>query len=335
MIKTMYLLTGAAGFLGSSITRELMEQKKYIRTLVLKGDPAITSVPKEADIILGDLLDNVSLSHFFSVPENIDVIVIHCASIVTVNPDYDQKVYDVNVIGTKNIIKKCLERKVNKLVYISSIGAIPELPNGQIIREVEYFNPDKVIGYYGKTKAEATQIVIDAVRTHGLDASIVFPSGICGPHDYAFGYFSTFIIDFIKGKIPSGIAGSFNAVDVRDLAKGIVSCAINGRKGEGYIMSNSKVTMREMFDIISVQSGCKNVKLILPIWSARILAVLASIGSAIIKKPAALTDFAVYNLARNNTLSSEKAMKELDYQVRPFAETIADEIAWLRAEGKI
>jgi dihydroflavonol-4-reductase len=335
MIETMYLLTGAAGLLGNSISRELIRQNKSVRALVLNGDLAITRVPKEATIVSGDILDDVSLERFFSVPAKVDTIVIHCASIVTVDPDFNQKVYDVNVTGTQNIVRKCLAHNVKKLVHISSIGAIPELPLGQTIREVDHFEPEKVVGYYGKTKAEASQIVIDAVRTHGLDASIVYPTGICGPDDYAYGYFSTFIIDFIKGKIPSGIAGSFNAVDVRDLAQGIVACAAKGRKGEGYIMSNSMVSMREMFDIISAKSGCKNVNVILPIWFARMLAGAASIGSKITKKPAVLTDFAVYNLARNNSFSSEKAMRELGYQVRPFAETIADEIAWLKAEGKI
>ena len=69
-----------------------------------------------------------------------------------------------------------------------------------------------------------------------LDASIVFPSGICGPEDYAYGPVSSFIIDYVNGKMPSGVAGSFNAVDVRDLADGVISCCDKGRRGEGYIM---------------------------------------------------------------------------------------------------
>lgn len=84
---------------------------------------------------------------------------------VSVNPDFNQKLVDVNVGGTKNIIQKCLEHKECKnLVYVSSTGAIPELPKGQKIKEVNEFDAEKVVGWYSKTKAMATQAVLDAVK---------------------------------------------------------------------------------------------------------------------------------------------------------------------------
>lgn len=335
MNSTLYLLTGAAGNLGSSISRELVAQGKQVRALVLKGDPAAERVPEEVEIVIGDITDNDSLERFFTVEKGIETIVIHCASIVTVNPDYNKKVYDVNVNGTRNIIDKCLEHKVKKLVYISSVGAIPEPPKGQAVREVVLFDPDSVIGYYGKTKAEATQFVLDAVHQKGLDASIVFPTGIGGPYDYAYGYLANFIIDSVKGKMPAGIGGSFNAVDVRDLANGVIACTEKGRKGEGYIMGNQAVTIREMFQLISKTTGAPEVKVIIPLGIANILASLLEIQSKITKKPALFTRFSIYNLARNNNYSSEKAKRELCYRVRPFEETVADEVEWLKGEGKI
>lgn len=86
------------------------------------------------------------LRKFFTVPEGTDVYVIHCASIVTVNPDYNQKVMDVNVGGTKNIIDLCLSTPgFQKMVYVSSTGAIPELPKGQKIAEVDHFEPERMV----------------------------------------------------------------------------------------------------------------------------------------------------------------------------------------------
>jgi dihydroflavonol-4-reductase len=333
--STLYLLTGAAGNLGSSVSRELVAQGKQVRALVLKSDPAAERVPKEVEIVIGDIVDNDSLESFFTVENGIESIVIHCASIVTVNPEYNKKVYEVNVNGTRNIIDKCLEHKVKKLVYISSVGAIPEPPKDRPVREVALFDPDSVVGYYGKTKAEATQIVLDAVNQKGLDASIVFPTGICGPYDYAYGYYANFIIDSVKGKMPAGIAGSFNAVDVRDLAKGVIACADKGRKGEGYIMGNQTVTIRELFQAVSKTAGTAEIKLMLPLGIANLIAALFEVISKFTKKPPFFTRFSVYNLARNNNYSSEKAKRELDYHVRPFEETIADEVEWLKSEGKI
>lgn len=335
MKNTIYLLTGAAGNLGSSISRILISQNKKVRALVLPGDPAEQRVPKAAEIFIGDIMNDASLEKFFTVNGESEIVVIHCASIVTVTPDFNQKVYDVNVKGTQNIIDKCIEYKVSKLVYISSISAIPELNNGETIREVGTFDPNKVIGFYGKTKAEATQLVLNAVRKEGLDASIIFPSGIYGPNDYAYGYVTNFTMDYVNEKLAAGVAGSLNAVDVRDLAKGVIACAEKGRKGEGYIMANRTLSFRELFDILHQVTGAREVKIIIPMPIARVLAFIAGIQSKITKKPAWLTSFTLYNLARNNNYSSEKAVKELGYTVRPFEETIADTISWLSDEGKI
>ena len=336
MNNTIYLLTGAAGYLGSNISRQLIAENKRVRALVLKGDPAIFQVPAEAEIISGDILDCNSLDEFFNVPDGTEIIVIHCASMVTVSPELSTKLMSVNVTGTRNIIEACIRYKTKKLVYISSTGAIPELPHGQVIREVDSFDPDLITGGYGKTKAMATQLVLDAVREHGLDASIVYPSGITGPFDYGNnGAFSKYIIDYLHGRMPAGIPGSFNTVDVRDLANGVIACTEKGRKGEGYIMSNTAITMRELFHLISKYAAVKETKLILPLSAAKAAAGIFSFISFFTGKPGMLTNFVIYNLTRNNVFSCEKAKRELDFKVRHIDETIRDMIQWLHSEGRI
>ena len=271
----------------------------------------------------------------FNVASNVEIIVLHIASFVTVVPDWNQRVYDINVTGTKNIINKCLEYRVKKLVYVSSTGAIPELPKGRAIKEINSFNPGAVIGCYQKTKAEATQLVIDAAREKNLDASIVYPSGICGPHDFAYTFFAQFIIDCANGAMPAGIAGTFNSVDVRDLADGVIACAEKGRKGEGYIMSNSLVSIQDIFGLIHRYTGIPEIKLVLSVPLAKFLAFFAEIAGKITKKPVKLTMFSIYNLARNNNFDCSKASRELGFKCRPFEQTMRETIEWLQAEGKI
>jgi dihydroflavonol-4-reductase len=334
MNNTIYLLTGAAGFLGSNISRILTDRGSRVRALVLEGDPAAKMAPQGVEKVTGDLLDPESLEKFFDVPPGIDIIVLHAASFVTVVPEWNQKVHDVNVTGTKNIIDKCLEHKVRKLVYVSSTGAIPEISRGQI-KEPDFFNPDLVIGCYAKTKAIATQLVLDAAHEKNLDASIVYPSGICGPNDFAYGFVAQFVINYVRGKMPAGIAGSFNSVDVRDLAEGVITCAEKGRKGEGYIMSNSFVTIRELFRLISKLTGSPEVTIILPIPLAKVIAFISETIARLRKKTTMFTTYSVYNLARNNDFDCSKAMMELGYQCRPFEETIRDTVRWLEREGKV
>ena len=333
MKKKLFLLTGAAGLLGSNISRQLIEQGEDVRALVLNGDPALPHVPADVEVVIGDITVEADLDRFFDTGDR-ELYVIHCASIVTVSGDYNPKVHEVNVGGTGNMLKKAFEKKVKKFVYVSSTSAIPELPKGQEIEEVRSFSPKGIIGFYGQTKAEASQLVLDAVE-QGLDASIVFPSGICGPNDFAYGPVSSFVIDYVAGEMKAGVEGSFNAVDVRDLAAGCIACARKGRRGESYIMSNELVTMREMFDLLSELSGAKNVKTILPASIAKILGRTSDMIGRLTNSHPRMTSFAVYNMLRNNHFSSKKAEMELGYKVRPFRDTMRDEILWLQAEGKI
>lgn len=135
--KTKILITGAAGFLGGTICRQLVNRGDSVRAFVLPNDPAMKFVPKEAEVVEGDLTDKEPLERFFTIDKDTETIVLHIASIVSVNPEYNQKVMDVNVGGTQNIIDLCLSHKeCKKLVYCSSTGAIPELPKGTAIKEV-------------------------------------------------------------------------------------------------------------------------------------------------------------------------------------------------------
>ncbi|WP_026493132.1 NAD-dependent epimerase/dehydratase family protein [Butyrivibrio sp. XPD2002] len=118
MSKTnkMYLVTGAAGFLGSTVCRKLVDRNEKVRAFVLEGDKSAKYLPEEVEIAYGDLCNKDDLERFFETPEDTEVIVLHIASIVTVNPDYSQKVMDVNVGGTENIIEMCRKHNVSKLV---------------------------------------------------------------------------------------------------------------------------------------------------------------------------------------------------------------------------
>ncbi|MDE5776276.1 MAG: NAD-dependent epimerase/dehydratase family protein, partial [Treponemataceae bacterium] len=101
MGASIYLVTGAAGFLGGTVARKLAERGAKVRAFVLPGDKAAKYIPQSVEIVEGDLCDISALERFFSVPEGTDIFVLHIASIVTVNPEFSQVVYDVNVGGTK------------------------------------------------------------------------------------------------------------------------------------------------------------------------------------------------------------------------------------------
>ncbi len=336
MKNNLYLVTGAAGFLGSNVCRQLLDRGDQVRALVLPNDPAIKYVPEEVEVIKGDLCDAASLEPFFAVKEGVTTICIHVASMVTVNPDFSQKLVDVNVGGTKNIIEKCLEHpECKKLVYVSSTGAIPELPKGQKISETTDFDPDKVVGWYSRTKAMATQAVLDAAKNRGLNACVVHPSGILGPNDFAVSETTGTLIKIINGEMPIGMQGSFNLCDVRDLAFGCIAAADKGRKGECYILGNEEVTLKELCQLLQKDLGCKGIKFYLPLGLAKKLAAQMEKQAAKKGTKPVMTQFSVYNLERNNSFDYSKAKKELGYTTRSYAETLHDIAVWLKSSGKV
>ena len=332
----IYLVTGAAGFLGSTVVRKLLERGERVRAFVLEGDKTASFLPKEVEIVYGNLCNKDDLERLFEVPKDSEVVVLHIASIVTVNPDYNQKVMDVNVGGTENIVNMCKKTNVSKRVYCSSTGAIPEEEKGSI-RECEGaipIDPERVRGCYSLSKAIATNIVLKATD-EGLNACVVHPSGILGPEDFAMGETTKTLVDIINGQMPAGIDGSFNLCDVRDLAAGLIAAADKGKKGECYILGNEPVSFKDFTKLVSEESGCKQIKVFLPIFVANFFAeILEKKAKKTGEKPL-MTTFSVYNLARNNRFDSSKASRELGYTTRSYRETIRDEIRWLKETGKI
>lgn len=336
MDRTVYLLTGAAGFLGSNICEQLIARGDHVRAFVLKNDPAIKYIPEDAETFEGDLCNAGDVNEFFNVDAGTRTICIHCASMVTINSDFSQKLVDVNVGGTDNIINACLSHpECSKLVYVSSTGAIPERPKGEKIREVNKFDPDAVVGWYSRTKAIATQEVLDAVHNEGLNACVVHPSGIVGPNDKAIGETTGTIIKICNGAMPVGMQGSFNLCDVRDLAYGCIAAADKGRCGECYILGNEEVTFKRMVSLLKKDLHCKGPKLYLPLVLAKKMAEHMERKAAREHRKPLLTTFAIYNLRRNNCFDYTKAKNELGYTTRPYAETLHDEAVWLMNEGKI
>ena len=338
MNNTLYLLTGAAGFLGSNICSQLLERGDSVRAFVLRGDPAVKYIPEGVEVFEGDLCSGEDCSRFFDVEDGVETVCIHCASMVTVNPDYNEKLMAVNVGGTENILAAAKAHpECRKLVYVSSTGAIPELPKGQAIREVSRFVPyddEKVVGWYSRSKAIATQRVLDAAAA-GLNACVVHPSGILGPNDHAISETTGTVIKIMNGDMPIGMGGSFNLCDVRDLAQGTIAAADKGRKGECYILGNKEVTLKEVAQMLHDACGCKQPLFYVPISMAYRLAEKMEKKAAKTGEKPMMTKFAVYNLDRNNHFDYSKAERELGYHTRPYAETLKDEARWLVAAGKI
>ena len=334
-MSEIYLVTGATGHLGNTIVRKLTDMGRRVRALVMQDDRNVSALPEGTEICYGDVRDRSSMENAFKTEAGQELIVIHCAGIVSIASRYDGNIYKVNVEGTKNVTDLCVAYRVKKLVHVSSVHAIPEKPMGETMTEIDHFDPDKVVGLYAKTKAEATQYVLDAAKAAGLDVSVVHPSGISGPYDCGHGHITQLLIDYCNGGLAAGVKGGYDFVDVRDVADGIISCCEHGRPGECYILSNRYISIPELFGIFSRVTGRKKIKTILPLWFAKATAGAAEMYYRIKKQPPLYTAYSLYTLSSNAQFSHEKAERELGYVPRDFTVTVRDTVQWLTENGRI
>lgn len=327
-MEEIYLITGATGFLGREVAKQLAAKQKKVIGLRLPGDKA--NLLPGVEYIIGDITKPYTLKKFFEQAEGKETVLIHCAGLVTVASEEEQ-IWSVNVDGTRNIVNLCEEYHISKLLYVSSVHAIEERGKGQVICETKQFSASRVKGIYGKSKAEATAYVQKASE-RGLYAMTVHPSGMIGPEDYSGSYMTETIKAFLKGYFPCAVEGGYDFADVRDVADGIIKCAEKGKSGETYILSNEYITVKRMFDILGRVSGKRKVWGTVPLkMIQRVLPFCEKVEKAA-GMPLLVTPYSTYTLGSNGNFSHEKAKKELGYSVRPIEETLADIVMWLQKE---
>lgn len=327
-MKRLFIVTGAYGHLGNTLIKKLTAAGEQVRGLVLPGDRSEALDGCEVELVRGNICDYNSLEKLFCGLEGREVIVIHTAGIVTIATKHQEIVHKVNVKGTENIIGKCLEHKVKRLIYISSVHAIPEVPGRGLIREIESFNPANVRGLYAKTKSEASQLVLDSIRK-GLDAVIIHPSGIIGPQDYSNGHTTQMFRDYLDGRLTALVNGGYDFVDVRDVADGIIAAIDRAKCGESFILSGRYFSVPQLMSLLSEVSGKRRIRTVLPMVFAKMTAPLSELYYKLLRQKPLYTSYSLYTLVSNSNFSHKKAEAALGYHTRDMRETLKDTVDWL------
>ena len=303
-----YLVTGASGFLGRTVLATLKEKDAEVRALVMENDPLAKDLPHWVSVVYGDVCDDASLERFFSGADG-KTCVIHCAGIVSVASRPGDRIYRVNVGGTNNILRHCEKSGVGKLVYVSSVHAIPEKPKGTEITEDAVFSPDMVRGDYAKSKAIATALVFESA-SRGLNASVVFPSGIIGPGDLGKGSITNMLLSFLAGKLPLAVKG-------------------------GYDLSGQYATIRDILNAANDTLGWKRAVSFLPICFAKLIAPLYEKRSLRKKQTLYFTPYAVAVLDSNGRFSRRAAAAAFGYTPRSLQSSIRDTVLWLKKTTRV
>jgi len=228
----MDIVTGATGYIGNVLVRQLLNKGRAVRTLVRPTSDLTSLKGLKIEKAIGNILDIDSLINAFREADT----VYHLAANISIMPGNAKLIRKINIEGTINVIKACIKCGVRRLIYTSSIHALEEPSNGTIIDEDMPFDPYSIRGEYDRSKAQASLEVLKATR-RGLDAVIVCPTGITGPYDFKVSAISQTFINFASHRLKFIVDGAFDFVDVRDVAAGHILAANKGKTGESYILS--------------------------------------------------------------------------------------------------
>ena len=322
MSETICIVTGAAGYLGSTLTGMLLSEGFRVHALIHNKDNE-ANVPAGAEVFSGDVLDPASLEKLFPAPSE-DAprfIFYHAAAHLSVTRK-DPECYEGTVTGTRNVIEAC-KRHHAKLIYIGSVDALENPGDGALIPEPQRFRLEKPGSDYARAKADAGNLVLDAAA-EGLDACVILPSCLIGPGDRKGGFVTFMLRSYLKFRPRVSFRGSYDFADVRDAALGTIIAAERGKSGEIYILSGETVTIMELFNLINEEKGWKKISVTLPTGLLYLAAPFINGANLIKGRRKILTPNALRILRTGASFSHEKASRELGYTARPFPDTLRD-----------
>lgn len=320
--ETEYIITGASGHLGNTLVRRLMQQRKEVTGLLLPGEkPPVTGMRT----VYGNICEKESLRPLFLSGRK--AVVIHYAGCVSISSYDGLKLWNTNVLGTRNLVELAEEYGVSKFIYVSSVHALPEPEDGRQITEIRDFDDSLVVGDYAKTKAAATRYVLREAAS-GFPACTVHPSGLLGPYDPGSGQMTRVLKLFLKGLLPAAVAGGYDFADVRDVADGILSCCDQGKAGESYILSGHYYSIREFLNLAAQAVHRPSVAFCLPRSLAGALAAVSDRISHSLGRSTIFTPYSIYTLGSNSNFSHQKASDCLGYHTRSREETVRDMVGW-------
>lgn len=323
----MWLVTGATGHVGNVLVRKLLERGESVRALILPGESRVSLRGLDVEAVEGDVLN---LDSLFRSMQGVRGI-FHLAGVISIMPGPNPMVRKVNVEGTKNVLRAAMTRGI-KMIYTSSIHAIQRVEGGVIDENLPY-DLNNPYGAYDRSKAEATLEVLRAAHA-GLEAVVTCPTGVIGPYDFRGSMMGAVIHDAATAKPTLYVDGAYDFVDVRDVAEGLISAAENGRRGESYILSGQKISVRYLLETVREITGRHFFQLKIPFDLAKFAALFTPLYYRFAKETPRFTPYALEVLRSNSNISHAKATRELSYSPRSLYESLSDTVKWFLEKKK-
>jgi dihydroflavonol-4-reductase len=321
-------ITGATGFIGASIVRELLKDGREVRVLVRKGSDTTNLAGLDVEVWQGDLRDGERLRQGL---KGCDVL-YHAAADYRLWTRDPAEMYRINVDGTAAILEAALEHSLTRVVYTSSVGTLGNPGDGTPGSEDAPVSFADMVGHYKKSKFLAERVAEKFVA-RGLPLVIVHPSTPIGPLDIKPTPTGKIIVDFLRRKMPAYLDTGLNIIAVEDCARGHILAEQRGAVGRRYILGNTSLTLREIFAMLEDITGVSAPRVRLPHTPILLAAYINEGLSKITGREPLIPLAGVQMAAKLMYFDSSRAVNELDLPQTPVREALQRAVEWFRQHG--
>ncbi|TXT66177.1 MAG: putative Dihydroflavanol 4-reductase [Promethearchaeota archaeon] len=329
------LITGANGFIGANIVRAALKNDYKVKAYVRKTSNLQTLKNLPIEYAYGDLRDTKALSNAMEDCEYI----IHGGALYTflpmwfwTDPQKIDEMYEVNVWATDRLMKRALEKGIEKVIFTSSESAVG-MPSGDTLGdETRFATQEELPGHYKRSKYLGELVTLKWHR-RGLATCSILPTVPIGPYDVKPTPTGRIIQDFMNGKMPGFVDTRMNIVHVRDVATAHVLAIENGISGERYIAGNKNMSFRDFLRLIADVAGKKAPYFSFPKILAQIFAFFDEFYSCTIQNKLPKTPLESVAAAEYRIFDCSKAWKELKMPRTNIRLAIKEQIEWFEKNG--
>lgn len=329
------LVTGACGFLGSTVVRYLIDAGYSVRAMVRKKSEISMLSGLDIEITGGDILHPQAVERAVSGCK----IILHLASAYTFYPWWEKEakgIYKINVDGTKNLLAAALRHKVEKFIFTSSIASIGRRLDDRPSNEETLFDLWHMASHYGRSKVLAEYEVLKACAK-GLPAVILNPAIIIGQRDYKPTPSGEIILKFLNRRYPFYFKAEWAIADVDDVAKAHIETIKKGKSGQRYILCNKgSYSVKDIFKLLEKISGVRAPLIKVPYPILLFFAYIDEwLSYFIFKKKPLISTEGLRFCRMSIRFDNSKAVKELGYTTTPIIQTLTKAVNWYKENGYV
>lgn len=323
------LVTGASGFLGSHVARQLVARGDDVRVLMRPSSTNRAVADLSLEYVTGDLRDPASLERALAGIKT----VFHVAADYRLWARKSRDIYDSNVGGTKNLLEAAKRAGVEKFIYTSTVATIavdrPELPTETTDARLE-----EMVGHYKRSKWMAEREALNAAK-NGLPVIVAMPTTPVGAGDWKPTPTGKIIVDFLNGKLPGYVETGLNFVGAEECAAGHLQVAEKGRVGERYLLGGENLTLKQMLDVLAKITGLPAPAWKIPHSLALGVAYMSTAFSRLIGGEPQVPVEGVKIARHRMFVDCSRAQRELGFQPGSVAAALERAVRWYGANGYV